>query len=52
MNAHTGQGKEGTDFAMKTGEMMFHGGHPDHGLTNTGAEDVRMIVVEFKPSKE
>ena len=52
MNAHTGQGKEGTDFNMKADEMIFHGGHPDHGLTNTGGEDIRMIVVEFKPSKE
>jgi len=53
MNAHTGpQGKDGTDFVMKADEMMFHGGHPDHVLTNTGAEDVRMIVVEFKPGKE
>ena len=53
MNAHTGpQGKEGTDFNMKADEMMFHGGHPDSGLTNVGDQDVRLVVVEFKPSKE
>src|SRR5271165_7036015 len=50
MHAHTGpQGKGGMDFSMKADDMMFHGGHPDHGLTNTGDQDVRMVVVEFKP---
>ena len=53
MQGHVGaQGSGGSDFSQKTGDMMFHGGHPDHGLTNTGAQDVRIIVVEFKPSKE
>ena len=53
MNAHTGpQGKEGKDVTMKADEMIFHGGHPDNGLTNTGPQDVRMVVVEFKPGKE
>jgi len=46
------QGSGGSDFSQKTGDMMFHGGHPDHGLTNTGTQDVRIIVVEFKPGKE
>lgn len=53
MHAHTGpQGKGGMNVDMKADEMMFHGGHPDHGLTSTGDQDVRMIVVEFKPVKE
>ena len=53
MQGHTGpQGNGGGDLSQKTGDMMFHGGHPDHGLTNTGSQDVRMVVVEFKPGKE
>jgi hypothetical protein len=53
MQGHIGpQGNGGSDFTQKTGDMMFHGGHGNHGLTNIGAEDVRMIVVEFKPGKE
>jgi len=51
MQGQSGQGKEATDFAMKADEMLFHDPHPDHGLTNTGTQDVRMILVEFKPSK-
>src|SRR5271167_4665996 len=51
MQGKSGQGKEATDFAMKADEMLFHDPHPDHGLTNTGTQDVRMILVEFKPSK-
>jgi hypothetical protein len=53
MQGHIGpQGSGGSDFTQKTGDMMFHGGHGNHGLTNIGAQDVRMIVVEFKPGKE
>ncbi len=53
MHAHSGpQGKGGTDVDMKANAMIFHGGHPDHRLTNTGDQDIRMIVVEFKPAKE
>ena len=53
MHAHTGgQGGEGMDFNQKAGDMMYHGGHPDHGLTNTGDQDMRLVVVEFKPAKE
>jgi len=53
MHAHTGgQGSEGMDVNQKAGDMMFHGGHPDHGLTNVGDQDMRMIVVEFKPPKD
>jgi hypothetical protein len=53
MNAHTGEpGSAGMDFKQKTGDMMYHGGHPDHGLTNTGDHDIRLVVVEFKPGKE
>jgi len=53
MNAHAGEpGSGGMDFKQKTGDMMYHGGHPDHGLTNTGDQDIRLVVVEFKPSKE
>lgn len=53
MSAHTGpQGSGGTDINQKVGDMIFHGAHPDHGLTNTGTQDVRMVMVEFKPGKE
>ena len=53
MQAHTGQpGSGGMDFSQKTGDMMFHAGHPDHGLTNTGDQEIRLVVVEFKPGKE
>jgi hypothetical protein len=53
MHGHVGpQGTGGSDFSQKWGDMMFHGGHPDHGLTNIGPQDVRMVVVEFKPIKE
>jgi quercetin dioxygenase-like cupin family protein len=51
MHAHTGPpGSGGTDVNQKAGEMIFHGGHPNHGLTNTGAQDMRLIVMEFKPA--
>ena len=53
MHAHTGPaGSGGMDFTQKAGDMMFHGGHANHGLTNTGDQDMRLIVLEFKPSKE
>ncbi len=53
MHARTGPpGGGGMDFDQKTGDMMYHGGHPDHGLTNVGDQDMRLVVVEFKPSKE
>jgi hypothetical protein len=53
MNAHTGPaGSGGSDMNQKAGAMMFHGSHPDSGLTNVGDQDVRLVVVEFKPSKE
>ena len=53
MHAHTGPpGSGGMDFSQNTGDMMFHGGHPDHGLTNVGDQDMRLVVVEFKPVKE
>jgi len=53
MHAHTGgEGSDGMDFNGKTGDMMYHGGHPDHGLTNIGDQDIRLVVVEFKPSKD
>lgn len=52
MHAHTGPaGSGGMDFNQKAGEMMFHGGHPDHGITNVGDQDMRLIVMEFKPAK-
>ena len=37
---------------MKTGDMMFHGRHRDGGLINIADQDVRLVVVEFKPSKD
>jgi hypothetical protein len=53
MYAHTGpQGSGGVDFKEPAGDMMFHGGHPDRGLTNLSNQDIRLVVVEFKPSKE
>ncbi|MGO9518032.1 MAG: hypothetical protein ACLPND_13380 [Candidatus Korobacteraceae bacterium] len=53
MHGHTGPaGSGGADFNQKTGDMMYHSSHPDHGLTNTGDQDMRLVVVEFKPSKE
>jgi quercetin dioxygenase-like cupin family protein len=52
MHAHTGPaGSGGMDFNQKAGDMMFHGGHPDHGFTNVGGQDMRLIVMEFKPGK-
>jgi mannose-6-phosphate isomerase-like protein (cupin superfamily) len=52
MHAHTGPaGNGGMDFNDKAGSMMFHGGHPDHGFTNIGTQDMRLIVMEFKPVK-
>ena len=51
MHAHTGPaGSGGMDFNQKAGDMMFHGGHPDHGFTNVGGQDMRLIVMEFKPA--
>ncbi len=53
MHAQTGgQGSEVMTFNQKAGDMMYHGGHPNHGLTNVGDQDMRLIVVEFKPGKE
>jgi mannose-6-phosphate isomerase-like protein (cupin superfamily) len=51
LHAHSGPaGSGGMDFSQKAGDMMFHGGHPDHGLTNTGDQDIRLVVMEFKPA--
>jgi hypothetical protein len=51
MHAHTGPpGSGGMDMNQKAGTMMFHGGHPDHGLTNVGDHEMRLIVLEFKPA--
>jgi quercetin dioxygenase-like cupin family protein len=51
MHAHTGPpGNGGMDFSQKAGDMMFHGGHPDHGLTNVGDHEMRLVVIEFKPA--
>ena len=51
MHAHTGPaGSGGMDFNQKAGDMMFHGGHPDHGFTNIGDQDMRLVVMEFKPA--
>jgi mannose-6-phosphate isomerase-like protein (cupin superfamily) len=53
MQVHTGpQGSGGMDFNQKAGDMIFHGGHADHGLTNTSDQPLRLVVVEFKPAKE
>jgi hypothetical protein len=53
MHAHTGPaGSGGMDFNQRAGDMMYHGSHPDHGLTNVGDQDMRLVVVEFKPGKE
>jgi len=53
MHAHGGPaGSGGMDFNQKAGDMMFHGGHGNHGLSNIGDQDLRLIVMEFKPSKE
>ena len=53
MHVHTGpEGSGGMDFNQKAGDMIFHGGHPDHGLTNTSDQPLRLVVVEFKPAKE
>jgi hypothetical protein len=53
MQARTGPpGSGGSDFNQKAGDMMYHGGHPNSGLTNVGDQDIRLVVVEFKPSKE
>ncbi|MDR3749213.1 MAG: hypothetical protein P4M04_13880 [Acidobacteriota bacterium] len=51
MHVHTGP-VGGTDFNQKAGDMIFHGGHADHGLTNVADQPLRLVVVEFKPSKE
>ena len=52
MHAHAGPpGSGGMDVNQKAGDMMFHGGHPDHGLTNVGDHEMRLIVMEFKPGK-
>jgi|NGEPerStandDraft_6_1074524.scaffolds.fasta_scaffold89599_2 quercetin dioxygenase-like cupin family protein len=51
MHAHTGPpGSGGTDVSQKAGDMIFHGGHPNHGLTNTGGQEMRLVVMEFKPA--
>ena len=53
MHVHTGpEGSGGMDFNQKAGDMIFHGGHADHGLTNTSDQPLRLVVVEFKPAKE
>jgi hypothetical protein len=51
MHAHTGPpGSGGTDVNQKAGDMIFHGGHPNRGLTNTGGQEMRLVVMEFKPA--
>ncbi len=51
MHVHSGPaGSGGMDMNQKAGEMIFHGGHPDHGLTNVGNQDIRLVVMEFKPA--
>lgn len=45
------EGSGGTDFTQKAADLMFHGGHANHGLTNVGDQDVRIMVIEFKPVK-
>jgi hypothetical protein len=53
MHAHSGPvGSGGMDVNQRTGDMMYHGAHPDHGLTNVGDQEIRLVVVEFKPAKE
>ena len=53
MQLHTGPpGSTGTDINRKAGDMIFHGPHPDNGLTNTGDQPLRLVVVEFKPVRE
>ncbi len=53
MHVRTGpEGSSGMDFNQKAGDMIFHGGHPDHGLTNTSDQPLRLVLVEFKPAKE
>jgi len=53
MRAHSGPpGSAGADINEKTGYMTFHGAHPNLGLTNTGDQDLRMVVVEIKPAKQ
>jgi hypothetical protein len=52
MHAHSGPGgSDGMDVNQRTGDMIYHGAHPDHGLTNVGDQDIRLVVVEFKPAK-
>ena len=51
MHVHSGEpGSKGTDMDQKAGTMIFHDGHGNQGLTNTGAADLRLVVMEFKPA--
>jgi hypothetical protein len=51
MHGHIGpEGSAGMDFNQKRGNIMFHDSHGNHGLTNSGNQDVRRIVAEFKPA--
>jgi len=52
MHGHSGPaGSGGTDVNQKAGDMLYHGSHPNNGLTNVGDQDMRLVVVEFKPAK-
>ena len=42
-------GEGGRDMNHAAGELIFHGGHPDVGLTNLGKQDIRIVEIEFKP---
>ncbi len=51
MHVHSGEpGSKGMDMDQKAGTMIFHDGHGNQGLTNTGAADLRLVVMEFKPA--
>lgn len=51
LQGHIGPAGATGDFSQKRGDIMFHGPHPEGGLTNTGEHEARMIVIEFKPIK-
>ncbi|HUI85064.1 MAG TPA: hypothetical protein VL240_12615 [Candidatus Binatia bacterium] len=44
----TPAGESGQNVSHHAGDIVFHGPHAEAGLTNTGAEDIRLVEIQFK----
>lgn len=46
-------GKPAQDVSRHAGEILFHQPHPpDTTTTNVGAQDIRLVEIQFKPAKQ